>query len=272
VGGVGTDLEAAVTARFKKESELAVRSKEAAVQPKPSPTAPKSLEELRTAFIHDKKTTFKKDGFPLDPDTITSYEKVTREFLDIIKRTLPGEITRQDLRDWIAKQRERISHRTVCNLYVSIVCFLHFTGVDHKKLLPQSANGTRVPDASLSVHFRSGWACLNVLPAGGRALQRAVTKLKIQLVHALAVSPTFGSSGPTHLFTKTDRTPVQQARGLTILGDLREAVAIWGGWHAVAAAPGGRRGIGDLVTHSRSGTRGQARRGSIVCCPLFRVA
>jgi hypothetical protein len=69
------------------------------VEAKPSPAAPKSLEELRTAFIHDKKTTFKKDGSPLDPDTITSYEKVTREFLDIIKRTIAVEITRQDLRD-----------------------------------------------------------------------------------------------------------------------------------------------------------------------------
>ncbi|MGB7600355.1 MAG: site-specific integrase [Candidatus Sulfotelmatobacter sp.] len=143
---VGTDLEAAVSARFKKESELAVRSKEAEAQPEPSPTAPKSLEGLRTAFIHDKKTTFKKDGFPLDADTITSYEKVTRAFLDITKRTLPGEITRQDLRDWIAKQRERVSHRTVCNLYVSIVCFLRFCDVDHKKLLPQSERPTPVEE------------------------------------------------------------------------------------------------------------------------------
>jgi integrase len=38
----------------------------------------------------------------------------------------------------MGKQRERVSHRTVCNLYISIACFLHFCGVDHKKLLPQS--------------------------------------------------------------------------------------------------------------------------------------
>ncbi len=139
---VGTDINAALRARMEKESELLTRPVEA----KPSSAAPKPLEVLRTAFIHDKKTTFKKDGFPLDPDTITSYQKVTREFLDIIKRTLPVEITRQDLRDWIAKQRERVSHRTVCNLYVSIVCFLHFCGVDHKKLLPQSERPTPVEE------------------------------------------------------------------------------------------------------------------------------
>jgi len=41
------------------------------------------LEALRTAFIHDKKTTIKKDGTPLKPDTIRSFEGGTRgESLD----------------------------------------------------------------------------------------------------------------------------------------------------------------------------------------------
>jgi hypothetical protein len=134
-------------ARSKESSLL----REDATQPRRSPDAPKSLEELLTAFIHDKKTTFKKDGTPLDPDTISSYEKVTREFLDIIKRSTPAQITKQDLKDWIVKQRERVSHRTVCNLYISIACFLHFCGVDHKKLLPQSERPSPVeetPEAS----------------------------------------------------------------------------------------------------------------------------
>ena len=107
---------------------------------------PKSFEELRTAFIHDKKTTFKKDGSPLDPDTITSYEKVTRVFLDSLRRKMPSQVTKQDLKDWIASQRLRVSHRTVCNLYVSIVCFLHFCGVGHKKLLPQGERPTPVDE------------------------------------------------------------------------------------------------------------------------------
>jgi len=62
---VGTDINAALKVRMTKESELLTSPVEA----KPSPAAPKSLEELRTAFIHDKKTTFKKDGSPLDPPT-----------------------------------------------------------------------------------------------------------------------------------------------------------------------------------------------------------
>ena len=93
-----------------------------------------------------QETTFKKDGTPLDPDTISSYEKVTREFLDIIKKSNPAQITKQDLKDWMVKQRERVSHRTVCNLYISIACFLHFCGIDHKKLLLQSERGSPVEE------------------------------------------------------------------------------------------------------------------------------
>jgi hypothetical protein len=140
---VGRDINQVLDARFKKESDLRLHQKEG---PKPAPAPPKTLEELREAFLHDKRTTFKKDGSPLDPDTITSYEKVTREFLDIVKRNLLSEIARQDLRDWIARQRERVSHRTICNRYVSIACFLHFFGVDHKKLLPQNERPTPVEE------------------------------------------------------------------------------------------------------------------------------
>ena len=140
--GTRTYTFALADARSKESSLL----REDATPAKPSPAAPKYVEEFRTAFIHDKKTTFKKDGTPLDPDTISSYEKVTREFLDIIKKSNPSLITKQDLKDWMVKQRERVSHRTVCNLYISIACFLHFCGVDHKKLLPQSERPSPVEE------------------------------------------------------------------------------------------------------------------------------
>jgi hypothetical protein len=90
---VGTDINAALKARMEKESQLLTRP----VEVEPSPGAPQSLEELRTAFIHDKKTTFKKDGSPLDADTITHYEQVTRIFLSC-KTTYnqPGNVTEQE--------------------------------------------------------------------------------------------------------------------------------------------------------------------------------
>ena len=134
---VGNDLNSASRARGQKEQELLFLSKEVVSQPKPSP---KSLEEGRTAFIHDKRTTIKKDGTALDPDTIRSFEVVTREFLDCIKRTLPSEVTKQDLKNWMTRLRQgnpttgrkAVCHRTVCNLYDSVAAFLMFAGVDHK--------------------------------------------------------------------------------------------------------------------------------------------
>jgi integrase len=151
---VGTDLNAASAARGQKEQELLVMSKDKATQPKPSPAAPKTLEELRAAFIHDKRTTIKKDGTPLHPNTIRSFEVVTRGFLDTIKRTLSSEVTKQDLKDWMmklrqgdpARKRKAVSHRTVCNLYDSVAAFLMFSGVDHKKLLPQCERPTPVEE------------------------------------------------------------------------------------------------------------------------------
>jgi hypothetical protein len=141
---VGTDINTALKARMERESELLTRP----TQPKPSTAAPKTLEELRTAFMHDKSTTIKKDGTRLDADTITSYERVTREFLDTIKRTIPSDIAKQDLKDWMLKLRvgdekhKAVGHNTVCNYYISIACFLHFCGIDHKKLLPHSERPT----------------------------------------------------------------------------------------------------------------------------------
>jgi hypothetical protein len=142
---IGTDLHAANAARGQKEQELLLLSKDEATKSKPSPAGPKKLEELRTAFIHDKRTTIKKDGTPLEPGTIRSFKGVTRGFLDTIKRTLPSEDAKQDLKDWMMKLRQGdpstgrkpVCHRTVCNLYDSVAAFLMFAGVDHKKLLPQ---------------------------------------------------------------------------------------------------------------------------------------
>jgi integrase len=125
----------------KRESELILEVK-AEPTPKPTPVTSKALGEHRTAFSHDKKTTYKKDGTPLKEDTITHYDQVTRNFLNTIKRLLPSEVTKQDLKDWIAKERLRVSHRTICNLYASVAASLMFAGVDHKKLMPQGERPT----------------------------------------------------------------------------------------------------------------------------------
>lgn len=136
---VGTEYGPAQAALCLKQAALWRQEK---VEAKPSPVKPKTLEELRGEFIHDKRTTYKKDGSPLDPDTITHYEQVTAEFLKTTGRVFPRDITRQDLKNWMAAQRLRVSHRTVCNLYASVAAFLLFCGVDHKKLIPQNERPT----------------------------------------------------------------------------------------------------------------------------------
>jgi integrase len=71
---------------------------------------------------------------------------VTRDFLDTAKVTLPSQVTREVLKEWKDGLYNRVSHRTVCNLYISIVCFLHFCGVDHKTLLKQDERPTPVEE------------------------------------------------------------------------------------------------------------------------------
>jgi integrase len=118
--------------------------------PGAQPSPPKTLDDYRIEFLRDKSTTFKRDGTPLDPETIRSYEQVTREFIDLTKRTHPNEINKKDLRNWITKLRERMKHRSVCNVYILIACFLKFCGVDHKTLLPPNERPTPVAETPVT--------------------------------------------------------------------------------------------------------------------------
>jgi integrase len=104
-----------------------------AVEPKT-----KSFTQWRDDFLVDKRSSRKPDGTPLDADTIHSYELVTEEFLTTIKKKTPDQLTKSDLKLWIAKRHEVVGHRTVCNHYFLMVVFLHFCGIDHKTLLPKS--------------------------------------------------------------------------------------------------------------------------------------
>ncbi len=77
-----------------------------------------------------------------------AYEQLTTEFLKVCQREYPEQITGQDLRNYMAALRQRgLTHRTVCNLYTGVACFLKFGGVDHKALLPYSERP--VPDDGL---------------------------------------------------------------------------------------------------------------------------
>ncbi len=143
---VGTDLKVAIAALQDKQRDLLSQAPAPPPTPKPSPDQPASLEQLRKEFIADKKTSRKKNGELRDEDTIRGYEQLTREFLDFVGVERSSQITGKVIKTWIKSLYERkrhggdepVSHRTVCNLYVSTVCFLHFVGIDHKLLVPEA--------------------------------------------------------------------------------------------------------------------------------------
>lgn len=99
--------------------------------------AKKTLRDLQAEFLDYKRRTKKKDGTPLDKETIDSYQQQTDEFLTSCSVPYPEEITGQHLRNFMAALTQRgVSHRTVCNNYTSIATFLKFMAIDHKSLLP----------------------------------------------------------------------------------------------------------------------------------------
>ncbi len=143
---VGTDLKEALKAQLQKQTELFAAS--GAAPAPPAPVEAPRLTEARENFLTYKRTTTKRDGTPLDKETVDAYEQLTTEFLRVCQREYPEQITGQDLRNYMAALRQRgLIHRTVCNLYTGVACFLKFCGVDHKSLLPYSERP--VPDDGL---------------------------------------------------------------------------------------------------------------------------
>lgn len=132
----------------KKEIDLLVEEANIRMAGGPQVVAPKpvqkpTLVQLKKEFIDYKRTTAKKDGTPLDKETIDAYEQQVTEFLSVCKHEYAADVDGQDLRLYMATLRDRgLSHRSVCNNYTSIATFLKFCDVDHKKLLPYSERPT----------------------------------------------------------------------------------------------------------------------------------
>ena len=126
---------------------------------------PASLTSLREEFLDYKRTTTKKDGTPLDDETITAYDQQTAELVANCKAKIPTDVTGMDLRRYMAALRERgMSHRTVCNNYPSIATFLKFCGIDHNSLLPYNERPSPdddVPESYSEQEIRAFFAALN---------------------------------------------------------------------------------------------------------------
>ena len=134
----------ALAAARNKESSLLLGE---ANPPKPSPAKPKSLEELLKAFLHDKKTSRKKDGTLRDSETIDSYEQSITQFLNATGANVLKDVTRDVLKTWKDGLYDHpYAHWTVCNIYSGITAFLKFSGVDHKNLLREDERPTPVEE------------------------------------------------------------------------------------------------------------------------------
>jgi hypothetical protein len=133
---VGTDINEVFRQQMVKQNEL-MRGARTASDPIEKP---RTLKEWQKDFLEFKRTTTKKDGTPLDEETIEAYQQQTDEFLSVCQG---GKVTGMDLRRYMATLRKRgLSHRSVCNHYTSIATFLKFAGIDHKELLPYGERPT----------------------------------------------------------------------------------------------------------------------------------
>jgi len=143
-----------------KDAVLAQRALERKIASEPEESAPPApqktrltLATFREQFMAFKRTSAKKDGTPLDKETVDAYEQQTTEFLSVCQHRFPAEVDGMDLRRYMATLREQgKSHRTVCNNYTSIAMFLKFCDVDHKKLLPYNERPT--PDDGPAARLR----------------------------------------------------------------------------------------------------------------------
>jgi integrase len=133
----GNSLQLALVAM--KSTELALlKGEEKPPAPKAAAPEKPTLSEQRRKFLEHKQGTKKRDRTPLDGETLTAYGKQTEEFLASCRGQYAEEITGDDLRAYMhALERRGVTHRTVCNHYTAIACFLKFCGIDHKNLLPK---------------------------------------------------------------------------------------------------------------------------------------
>jgi hypothetical protein len=164
---VGQDLNEALRRQLKKQNELLLGNSADSGSDSSSGGSgqtPTTLASLRNEFMEFKRTTTKRDGTPLDDETIDAYEQQTAEFLANCRAMIAAEVTGMDLRRYMAALRARgMSHRSVCNNYASIATFLKFCGVDHKNLLPYAerpAPDDGMPEAYTEQEVKAFFAVL----------------------------------------------------------------------------------------------------------------
>lgn len=130
--GVGKDLQEAITSRDNQLSNLGAELAAAAAGRTlvPESAARVSLSTARQKFLEKKRLVDR------DRETVTQYENLTAEFLDVVKKRFVDEIEEVDILRFCHTLRKRgCAERTVKNYYSAIATFLYSCGVDHKVLV-----------------------------------------------------------------------------------------------------------------------------------------
>lgn len=129
-----TSLKDSVIKLHERELDLAT---EKAYEPEPKQVAKQTLQQQRIAFLERKRLTKKRNGEGLDKETLSAYDYMTREFLDVIDVRFADQIKDTHVLRWMDALRERgLSHRTICNYWTSLITFLRFIGLGKEILSP----------------------------------------------------------------------------------------------------------------------------------------
>lgn len=130
--GVGKDLQEAITSRDNQIATLEAERAAAVAGREPAPETPNRvyLQQARTKFLEKKRL------IDNDRETVTQYEKLTTEFLAVVKKKFADELEEVDLLRFCDALRKRgCEERTVKNYYSAIGTFLASCGIDHKTLV-----------------------------------------------------------------------------------------------------------------------------------------
>jgi Phage integrase, N-terminal SAM-like domain len=144
---IGEDLQEAITARDHQISVLEAERAAAAAGLKlgPERPAPADPPEANRVRLTDARDRFieKKRLVDRDPETVTQYENLIRQFLEVSRKKLADEVEEIDLLRFCDTFRRRgCQERTVENCYTAIASFLLRWGIDHKNLLAKEHRPT----------------------------------------------------------------------------------------------------------------------------------
>jgi integrase len=123
---VGEDLQEALNVQKRKQANLTAdeSDREAGRSPREEDTSRKTLVKFKERFILSKKSKQR------DAETISSYEHLIAEFLDVTHKRYPDEVTEDDMQDFCQALRNRgMAERTVMNYAGSVLTFLRYTKV-----------------------------------------------------------------------------------------------------------------------------------------------